>query len=58
MAYALIVIGKRTAALNAAALRVAKRTGPIAFESLSGRCEPFDAAKHLASERLREKLKI
>jgi len=58
MAYALIAIGKRTASLNAAALRVAKRAGPIEFETPSGRCEPFDAAKHLASPRLREKLDV
>lgn len=56
MGTALMGIGKRSPALNAAALRVARATGPIEFESPSGKCEPFDVVKHLTSERLREKL--
>jgi 3-methyladenine DNA glycosylase AlkD len=56
MGAALMGIGKRSAALNAAALRVAEATGPIEFESASGKCEPFDVAKHLRTERLQEKL--
>src|SRR5688572_30502056 len=44
MGSALMGIGKRNAVLNAAALRVARKVGPIEFESPSGRCEPFDAA--------------
>ncbi|MCU0755493.1 MAG: DNA alkylation repair protein [Xanthomonadales bacterium] len=56
MGAALMGIGKRSAALNAAALRVAQATGPIAFTSASGECEPFDVAKHLSNERLRAKL--
>lgn len=58
MAAALMGIGKRTADLNAAALAVAQATGPIAFSSASGNCEPFDVAKHLTTERLKEKLGI
>ena len=56
MATALMGIGKRTASLNAAALKVARDVGPIAFSSVSGQCEPFDVAKHLVTERLKAKL--
>jgi 3-methyladenine DNA glycosylase AlkD len=56
MATALMGIGKRSAALNAAALKVARDVGPIAFTSASGECEPFDVAKHLTTDRLKEKL--
>ena len=55
MATALMGIGKRTARLNAAALKVARAVGPIEFTSASGTCEPFDVAKHLDNDRLREK---
>jgi hypothetical protein len=58
MASALMGIGKRNAILNAAALRVARKVGPIEFESPSGRCEPFDVVKHLTTDRLKEKLGI
>ncbi|HRF59862.1 MAG TPA: DNA alkylation repair protein [Fimbriimonadaceae bacterium] len=58
MATALMGIGKRSAALNQAALKVALDAGPIAFTSPSGNCEPFDVAKHLTAARLREKLGI
>lgn len=58
MATALMGIGKRSAALNRAALEVARATGPIEFTSASGRCEPFDIVKHLTTERLREKLGV
>ena len=40
MGTALMGIGKRSAALNQAALEVARRSGPIEFTSPSGRCEP------------------
>lgn len=56
MASALMGIGKRSAVLNAAALRVAQATGPIAYTSPGGECEPFDVAKHLSNDRLRAKL--
>jgi len=56
MATALMGMGKRSAALNEAALKVARRVGPIEFISASGKCEPFDVAKHLTTDRLKEKL--
>jgi 3-methyladenine DNA glycosylase AlkD len=56
MGAALMGIGKRSATLNAAALKVAQAVGPIEFESVSGNCEPFDVAKHLTTDRLAEKL--
>ena len=56
MGMALMGIGKRSAVLNQAALKVARDVGPIAFSSPSGNCEPFDVAKHLTTERLKEKL--
>ena len=58
MGAALMGIGKRSAALNAAALKVARDVGPIDFTSASGECEPFDVAKHLTTDRLKEKLGI
>lgn len=56
MANAVLNIGKRNAALNAAALRIARKVGPIEFESPSGACEPFDVEKHLTTDRLKQKL--
>lgn len=56
MGTALMGIGKRNAALNTAALNVAQRVGPIEFTSASGKCEPFDVAKHLTTDWLKEKL--
>ena len=56
MAAALMNMGKRNATLSAAALKVARAVGPIEFESPSGKCEPFDVAKHLTSQRLENKL--
>ena len=56
MATALMGIGKRSVALNEAALKVAQTVGPIEFSSASGKCEPFDVAKHLTTDRLKEKL--
>lgn len=58
MGAALMGIGKRSAALNKAALKVALGVGPIEFTSASGKCEPFDVAKHLATDRLKEKLGV
>lgn len=57
MGAALMGIGKRSAALNKAALKVARAVGPIEFTAMSGTCEPFDVAKHLTTDRLREKLR-
>ena len=56
MAFPLMGIGKRNAALNKAALRVARAVGPIEFFSASGNCEPFDVVKHLTAKRLQAKL--
>lgn len=56
MATVLMGIGKRSAVLNAAALKVARAAGPIEFNSVSGNCDPFDVVKHLTSDRLKEKL--
>ncbi|MEO5824950.1 MAG: DNA alkylation repair protein [Gemmatimonadales bacterium] len=58
MGAALMGIGKRTATLNKAALKVAEAVGPIEFTSASGECDPFDVAKHLTTDRLKEKLGI
>lgn len=58
MGTALMGIGKRSAALNEAALKVARDVGPIEFTSASGQCEPFDVVKHLTTARLREKLGV
>lgn len=58
MGTALMGIGKRSPALNKAALKVARDVGPIEFTSVSGKCEPFDVAKHLATDRLKEKLGV
>ncbi len=58
MGAALMGIGKRSANLNAAALKVARVVGPIEFTSASGECDPFDVAKHLTTDRLKEKLGV
>ena len=56
MGAALMGIGKRNATLNAAALKLARAIGPIPFNA--GNYEPFDAVKHLTTDRLREKLGV
>ena len=58
MGGALMGIGKRTAKLNAAALKVARRIGPIEFETERGNCEPLDVVKHLTSDYIRKKLGV
>jgi len=58
MGMALMGIGKRSAALNRAALKAARDAGPIEFTSASGECEPFDVARHLTTDRLKEKLGV
>ena len=55
MGGALIGIGKRSKKLNAAALKVARKIGPIDFDP-DGRCDPMDPVKHLTSSYIREKL--
>lgn len=58
MAGALMSIGKRNPVLHAAALKVARKVGPVTFDSPSGRCEPFDVVKHLTTDRLKRKLGV
>lgn len=58
MGAALMGIGKRSAPLNHAALKVARAVGPIEFTSASGECEPFDVVKHLTNDRLKQKLGV
>ena len=58
MGGALISVGKRSLRLNKAALRLAKRFGPIQFaEDMKG-CDPMDVVKHLTSDYLRKKLSV
>ena len=57
MAGALMGIGKRTKKLNAAALRVARKIGPIDFDP-DGNCDPMDVSKHLTSDYVKKKLGI
>jgi 3-methyladenine DNA glycosylase AlkD len=55
MGTALMGIGKRSKKLNAAALKVAVKIGPIDFDP-DGSCDPLDIEKHLTSSYLKEKL--
>ena len=57
MGTALMGIGKRSATLNRAALRVARKIGPIEFDD-TGKCDPFDVVKHLTSDYIRQKLGV
>ena len=45
-----------SAALNRAALEVARSVGPIALTFASGECAPFDVVKHLTTDRLKTTL--
>jgi 3-methyladenine DNA glycosylase AlkD len=56
MGGALLGIGKRNAILNTAALKVAKKIGPIQIESDNKDCEPFNVVKHLTSDYIINKL--
>ena len=56
MGAALMGLGKRNKKLNRAAVKVAKRIGPIDYNSDDSNCEPFDVLKHLTSDYLKEKL--
>ncbi len=58
MAGALMGIGKRSKKLNAAALKVVRKIGPIKFDGPDGNCDPFDAEKHLTSDYIKKKLGI
>ena len=57
MAGALLGMGKRSKVLNKAALKIAKKIGPIDFDP-DGRCDPMDVTKHLTSDYVRNKLGI
>ena len=56
MGSALMGIGKRNVKLNQAALALAQKLGPIDFNEDGQKCDPFDVAKHLTSDYLKEKL--
>jgi len=47
MGAALMGIGKRNRRLHTAALKVAKKIGPIEVRSGESKCAPFDVVKHL-----------
>ena len=57
MAGALLGVGKRSKKLNKAAVRIAKKVGPIDIETGNEtKCEPFDLLKHLTSDYVKNKL--
>jgi 3-methyladenine DNA glycosylase AlkD len=56
MGAALMGIGKRSKALNAEALKVARVIGPIDFNQPGQKCEPMNIEKHLTSDHLKQKL--
>ena len=51
---ALMGLGKRSAVLHKAALKLIRRIGPIDFDP-DGRCEPMDFEKHLTNPRVADK---
>jgi 3-methyladenine DNA glycosylase AlkD len=55
MTGALMGIGKRNLKLNKAAIKIAKKMGPIPVETGKTNCEPFDVIKHLTSDYLIKK---
>ena len=55
MGGALMGMGKRSAALNAYALELARELGPIHFETTGDYCEPLNVVKHLTSDYIKEK---
>jgi len=58
MGGALMGMGKRNVALNSAALKVARKMGPIDIDSGVTNCEPFNVVKHLTSDYIKNKLHI
>ncbi|NNF04686.1 MAG: hypothetical protein HKN17_09480, partial [Rhodothermales bacterium] len=54
MAGALQGIGMRSKSLNARALKLALKIGPIEFDP-TGKCDPFDVAKNLTSDYAKKK---
>ncbi|MFK7954727.1 MAG: DNA alkylation repair protein [Lysobacterales bacterium] len=57
MGGAIMGIGKRSKVLHGPALKVAKKICPIDFDP-TGKCEPFDAVKHLESDYVKKKLGV
>jgi 3-methyladenine DNA glycosylase AlkD len=57
MGGALMGMGMRNLSLNKVAVPVAKWMGPIDFDE-SGKCDPFNVAKHLTSAHARKKFRI
>ncbi len=57
MGAAIMGIGKRSRVLHGPALKVAKKICPIDFDP-SGKCDPFDAVKHLTSDYVVQKLNL
>ncbi|MEO0479649.1 MAG: DNA alkylation repair protein [Planctomycetota bacterium] len=55
MGGALLGIGSRNRKLHTAALKVAKRIGPIEFDP-TGKCAPMDVAKNLSHKLIRERV--
>ncbi len=55
MGGALIGIGKRSAELNRAAVKLATKVGLIDYGE-DANCEPLDMLKHLTSDYLKKKL--
>ena len=57
MGGALLGAGKRSKALNAAAVKAARKIGPIDFDP-DGSCDPMNIEKHLTSDYIKKKLGI
>ena len=56
MLAALMGIGKRDLKLNKAAIRAAKKIGPVDIDYGDTQCEPLDVVKHLSAEHLQTRL--
>ena len=56
MGAALLGMGSRSRKLHAAAIRVAKKIGPIDFDP-DGKCPPFDVVKNLSHKLIKDRLK-
>lgn len=54
MGFAVQGIGMRSRKLNAAAYRIAKKLGPLEFDA-TGKCDPYDPAKHLRSDTAKKR---
>lgn len=57
MGAALLGIGKRSKTLHAAALKAARKMGPLDFDR-DGKCDPFDVAKNLTSPAVKKMLDL